>query len=885
MKISFILSLIFILFFSSLLSADNVSTLDVGNSNPEVDYVPGELLVKYKTQFGAAASSFYKNNWNISTIQTFKSTGCQHVKLPQGMTVEQAMDMYRNDPDVEYAEPNYIYHATRTPGDASFSQLWGLHNNGQTGGTIDADIDATEAWEIVTGNATVVIAVVDSGVKYDHEDLIGNIWINTDEPSGGGDDDNNGYIDDIRGWDFVDNDNDPMDYYGHGTHVAGTIAAVGQDGAGVGVTGVCWTAKIMPIRGLDAAGSGLTSNLLLAIEYANANGAHVINNSWGGGGYSQSLKNAIDASSAVVVCAAGNSNENTDTTPHYPSSYESTNIISVAATDQYDNRASFSNYGATSVDVGAPGVNIYSTVATRHDVFTDDFNDGNINGWSTDGGTTDNWGVESNYLTESPGGPPQVYYVSNTDSWIRTTNPISLAGKIGIRLEFEIRGISEYLTDFLFVETSSDAISWTAHYQFSGSTAGYWYPYERDISTYAGGNVYIRFRFTSNGSNNYDGFHIDNVKVTAYTPGTHNSYDHFNGTSMAAPIVSGIAGLIKATTPTITNTEIKAAIEQNVDSKAALSGLVATGGRVNANNIFPATPTVLSATAFSGTRIDLAWTDNSSNEDGFRIERKTGAGGTWSQIDTASANTTTYSNTGLSELTNYYYRVCAYKTVVNSPYSNEDDATTPFEAPSSLDASTFSATEIDLTWTDNSNIETGFRIERKTGVVGIYAEIATVGANVTTYRNDSGLSALTEYYYRIRAYNGGVNSNYSNEDNATTLDPDAPSGLTAAAVSASQIDLVWDDNSANEDGFRIERKIGIGGTYTEIDRVGSGVETYSDAGLSASAECFYRVFSYDAGGDLGQSNEASATTQAAASGVVGGGGGGGCFISTTAFGL
>jgi len=551
MKKSLIFSLIFILFFSTLLSADNVSTLDAGNLTAQSDYVPGELLVKYKTQSRTAASAFYKNNWNISTIRTFKSIGCQHVKLPQGMTVEQAMDMYRNDPDVEYAEPNYIYHATLTPNDTSFNELWGLHNTGQpvngTGGTSDADIDATEAWNIVTGSTgsnTVVIAVIDSGVKWNHEDLIGNIWSNPDEiPDNGIDEGTNGYIDDIRGWDFVDNDNDPMDYNGHGTHVAGTIAAFGNNGTGV--TGVCWRAKIMPLRGLNADGSGWTSDFILAIQYANANGAHVINNSWGGGGYSQALKNAIDASSAVVVCAAGNDSVNNDITPHYPSNYTSTNIISVAATNQSDGRASFSNYGVTSVDVGAPGTNIYSTMITRDDKFSDDCS--NLGNWTTGG--TSNWDVENGYLTESLGGN----YADNANSWIRTTNAISLAGETGIKLEFQLRGISQSYFDYLYVQTSSNSSGpWTTQAQLSGTTNGIWYPMKYYINTYAGGNLYIRFLFTSNASTNYDGWHIDDVKVTAFEPALHNSYEFLGGTSMAAPIVSGIAGLIKATTPLIT---------------------------------------------------------------------------------------------------------------------------------------------------------------------------------------------------------------------------------------------------------------------------------------------------------------------------------------------
>jgi subtilisin family serine protease len=177
------------------------------------------------------------------------------------------------------------------------------------------------------------------------------------------DDDHNGYVDDTRGWNFVSGNNNPMDDNSHGTHCAGTIAAVGNNG--LQYAGVCWRAKIMPLKFLNAYGSGYTSDAVSAILYANRNGAHVLSNSWGGGGYSQALKDAIDASSAVVVCAAGNSAMNTDTYAQYPSCYASSNIISVAATGPYDNLASFSNYGASTVDVGAPGVDIWSTTPSN----------------------------------------------------------------------------------------------------------------------------------------------------------------------------------------------------------------------------------------------------------------------------------------------------------------------------------------------------------------------------------------------------------------------------------------------------------------------------------------------------------------------------------------
>ncbi|MDQ3259012.1 MAG: fibronectin type III domain-containing protein, partial [Acidobacteriota bacterium] len=185
----------------------------------------------------------------------------------------------------------------------------------------------------------------------------------------------------------------------------------------------------------------------------------------------------------------------------------------------------------------------------------------------------------------------------------------------------------------------------------------------------------------------------------------------------------------------------------------------------------------------------------------------------------------------------------------------------PPSAPTGLTATAASASQINLSWTDNSNDETGFKIERKQGAGGSYAEVTTVGANVTTY-NDTGLSATTQYYYRVRAHNAGVNSNYSNEVNATTNDtaPAAPSGLTAAAASSSQVNLSWIDNSTNETGFKIERKTGTAGTYAQVGTVGAGVTTYSDMGLTAATQYYYRVRAYNAAGDSAYSDEANATT-------------------------
>jgi len=276
----------------------------------------------------------------------------------------------------------------------------------------------------------------------------------------------------------------------------------------------------------------------------------------------------------------------------------------------------------------------------------------------------------------------------------------------------------------------------------------------------------------------------------------------------------------------------------------------------------PTAPSSLSASTVSGTQINVYWSDNSSNESYFKLERKTGSGGSWSQIATPSANATSYGDSGLSNGTDYYYRVRAFGNDMDSGYSNESGATTyaPPAAPSSLGASAVSGTQINLTWTDNSGNETGFKVERKTGSGGSWSQIATPGANATSY-NDTGLSNGTQYYYRVRATNATGDSGYSNEANATTLAPPAaPSSLGASAVSGTQINLSWTDNASTETGFKIERKTGSGGSWSQIDTVSANVTSYNSTGLSNGTEYYYRVRATNATGDSGYSNEASATT-------------------------
>ena len=279
----------------------------------------------------------------------------------------------------------------------------------------------------------------------------------------------------------------------------------------------------------------------------------------------------------------------------------------------------------------------------------------------------------------------------------------------------------------------------------------------------------------------------------------------------------------------------------------------------------PGAPSSLSASSNGVSEIDLSWTDNSSNEDNFNIERHSGDGN-FAEIATVGADVTNYNDTGLSASTTYTYRVRASNGAGNSDYSNEDSATTDTPAmppadPSGLTATANGASEIDLSWTDNSSNEDNFKIERHAGD-GNFAEIATVGADVVSY-NDAGLSVSSTYTYRVRSSNSAGNSGYSSEASATTDDPPPPpadpSGLTATANGSSQIDLSWTDNSSNEDNFKIERHSGDG-NFAEIATVGADVTSFGDTGLLASTTYTYRVFASNGASDSDYSNEASATT-------------------------
>ena len=349
------------------------------SSMTQVSSVPGEYVVQLKKNKMTRMST---KQIELTLKSKIKSTifgqSIVVIQKPVFENPEAVIESLKKNELVEIVEPNYIYTINKISNDPLFEKLWGLSNVGQKDpagqtGVAGVDINVEKAWDIQTGSADTVVAVIDTGIDFNHPDLKSNMWRNEAEANGtaGVDDDNNGVVDDIYGYNAVDNSGIPMDDQGHGSHCAGTIGAKGNDG--VGVAGVNWDVQLMAVKFLDKNGSGTLENAIKAIDYATRMGAKIMSNSWGGGGFSQTLFDSIkrtQEAGAVFIAAAGNDGSNNDSRPAYPASYDISNIISVAAINNKGAKAEFSNYGKRSVHIGAPGVNILSTTGGKYSSFS-----------------------------------------------------------------------------------------------------------------------------------------------------------------------------------------------------------------------------------------------------------------------------------------------------------------------------------------------------------------------------------------------------------------------------------------------------------------------------------------------------------------------------------
>jgi subtilisin family serine protease len=402
--------------------------------------------------------------------------------------------------EVLYAEPNWIYRTSATPNDPRFGELWRLNQPN------DADIDAPEAWNVTTGGPGVLVAVVDSGVAYQHPDIAPNMWPGI-------------------GFDFVEEDPQPYDLNGHGTHVAGTIGAQGNNL--LGVTGVNWDVSLMALRAGNAAGGLANADIIQAFNFACANG-RIVNGSFGGSFPSQPTYDTIVSpacANSLFVIAAGNGGgdgigDDNDVSRQYPCNYHlpgsyglgAPNLICVAATHENDALTSFSNYGDQSVHLAAPGNNILSTWPAQGPVMFEDFETDLAGRWNPTGAwarTMEQRHLGSWSATDSPGVP----YPANADSSLTRDAPVDLSGQEGCDLAYWLRLDTEFDFDFFSIETSPDGSSWVPLDVWSGSTSGAFLEFTDDVSGFDGQSLHVRLRLTSDALFQFDGAHVDDLVV------------------------------------------------------------------------------------------------------------------------------------------------------------------------------------------------------------------------------------------------------------------------------------------------------------------------------------------------------------------------------------
>jgi len=684
--------------------------------DPTIKQIPNQILVRF-TSNDQAINAAAKALVGGQLLRTFKGVDrLEHIEV--NMPIDQAIQMLQALPFVEYAEPDYVVHAIAQPNDSFVGLQWGVNNTGQsirgTSGTTDADIDGFEAWDTRTNASGVIVAVIDTGTQWDHPDLDDNIWSNNGEIAGNGiDDDNNGYIDDVRGWDFYGNDNNPTDTEGHGTHTAGTVGAEGNNG--IGVAGVAWDVQIMPLRFLGPNG-GSTSDAIAALNYAVDNGARISNNSWGGGGFSTAMRDAIaSASSAnhLFVAASGNDGVNTDNSPHYPSSYSDDSIISVAATDNRDQMASFSNYGSNSVDIGAPGVDIASTYTG--------------NGYVWNSGT-------------SMAAP----HVAGAAAILLAHNPSWSYTQLRDRLLSTARGTNAMNG----VTTTGGVLNLDAALDGGGGPANT--APTANIGTPSNGSTYTQgdsVTFSGSASDNEDG------NISALLVWTSSRDGQIgNGASFSTSSLS------------VGNHTITASVDDSgglSDSDAvsiAVESSQPTNTAPTANIGSPSngsTYTDGDTVSFSGSASDnedgnisssLVWTSSRDGQIGNGASFSTSSLSVGSHTITASVS----DSGGLSD-----------SDAINITVESGTPVVTPPATPGRPSVSNLGGGTVNVSWSDNSDNETTFEVRREERVGRRYTNtttVGTVGANVNSLVDNPGNG---RFRYSVRAVNSAGASSWS----------------------------------------------------------------------------------------------------------------------------
>src|SRR5262245_7493660 len=616
-------------------------------------WVPGQLIVKYKSGTADLQRETVRNRafaqQMIKLRNDDREGGMELIQLPTFLTVEDMETFLKDDPRVEFIERNWIYTHEATSNDPLYTNgsLWGMYGDATTPAN-QFGSQAGEAWAAgFIGSPDVYVGVIDEGIDFNHPDLAANIWTNPFDPVDGVDNDGNGRIDDIHGWDFAGNDNSIYDGTGddHGTHVSGTIGAVG--GNGIGVAGVNWNVKLISAKFLGASG-GTTANAVLAVDYITdlkvRHGLNIVatSNSWGGGGYSQALNDAIIRAAKqniLFIAAAGNNNSNNDTTPNYPSNYNTTNgtstetgagydaVIAVASITITGARSSFSNYGSTTVDLGAPGSGIFSTTPNN---------------------------TYSSYSGTSMATP----HVSGAAALYKSANPTATAAQIRQAI----------LDSAANTPTSSlSGITITGGRLNIGLLLGGGGPppptppaAPSNLSATAVSSSQINLSWTDN-SGSESGFEIDRCQGAGCTNFTQIATTGANVTSFSN------TGLAASTAYSYRIRATNSAGDSGNSNTASATTTAAAG--------VPAAPSNLRVTSVGTTSITLAWNDNSNNETRFEFERRT-ASTNFVFIGSVGANRTSATNINLARFTTYTYRMRACNGNGCSAYSNQATGTT-----------------------------------------------------------------------------------------------------------------------------------------------------------------------------------------------------------------
>jgi subtilisin family serine protease len=711
-----------VIFAAAWLGAQTVSTQGQGrNRLREVidghEVASGEVLLKFRRPFPAADRQQLRQQLDADESKEIgRNIGVVRLHS-RSFSAESLLAFLRTHPAVEYVEPNYIVRAVATPNDSQFGNLWGLLNTGQTvngvlGGSPGADIHAAAAWDVSTGSTANVVGVIDTGVDYSHPDLNANVWTAPAEftvtiggvpitcPAGS------------HGFNAIAKTCDPLDDNDHGSHVSGTIGAVGNNGTGV--AGVNWTASIMGSKFLDATGSGTLANAIDAIEFtiqakaAGAANVRILNNSWGGGGYSQALLDEINKANAndiLFVAAAGNSALNNDSWGFYPADYTywgATNIIAVAATDNNDHLASFSNYGPALVHLGAPGVNILSTTrGNTYQYFS-----------GTSMATPHVSGAAALVLSKCAltTAALKTTLLNNVDVVSSLSGRVSSNGRLNVDKALRSCAPVAPKAPTNLKATAGNAqvaLTWTAS---SGATS------------------YNVKRSTTSGS----GY----VTVTTRTTTSYTDTGLANGTPYYYVI-----------------TALNANGESGSSNEASATPALPAP---------PPVPTGLTATA-GNAKVNLSW-NTSAGATSYHVSRSTTTGGGY--IVVATVTTTSYTDNGVVNGTKYYYVVSALKASVESGASSEASAT-PFGPPSRPTGLTASSGpnsgQISLHWTAVTGA-TSYNVKRSRMNGGSYSTVAT-GLTSPSYVN-SGLTTGRQYYFVVSAVNASGQSSNSNQASA-----------------------------------------------------------------------------------------------------------------------